>query len=229
VSRIPVITVDGPSGSGKGTISQRLAHRLNWHLLDSGALYRLVALAAGRTGIALDNAPALAAAARSLDITFDTQSGDGVLTRLGGEDVSLALRTEETGHAASIVAAIPEVRAALLARQKAFAQAPGLVADGRDMGTVVFPGADLKVFLTASAEARAERRYKQLNQKGISATLAALLRDILARDERDQTRAISPLKPAADALVLDTTVMGISEVCDRVFAEVEAKGLVGRR
>lgn len=219
--------MDGPSGSGKGTICQRLAHWLHWHLLDSGALYRLVALAAAREDVDLEDGPGLARIARNLDVSFDAQAGEGVQTCLQGDDVSRELRTEECGRRASLVAALPEVREALLARQRAFAQLPGLVADGRDMGTVVFPEADLKIFLTASAEARAERRYKQLNQKEISANLADLLRNIRARDERDQSRATSPLKPAADAMLLDTTAMGISEVCDVIFAEVKAKGLTG--
>ncbi|HEX7028731.1 MAG TPA: (d)CMP kinase [Gammaproteobacteria bacterium] len=227
MSKVPIITVDGPSGSGKGTISQRLADWLQWQLLDSGALYRLVALAANREGVDLENGPALARIALNLDIAFDAKAGEGVQTYLKGEDVSGELRTEECGRSASIVAAIPSVREALLARQRAFARPPGLVADGRDMGTVVFPQADLKIFLTASDEARAERRYKQLNQKGIGANLADLLRDIRARDERDLNRATSPLKPAADALVLDTTAMGVPEVCDVVFAAVKAKGLTG--
>lgn len=221
---VPVVAIDGPSGSGKGTISQWLAGKLGWHLLDSGALYRLVALAAQKAGAGLDDAAATAKIAEHLDIAFHLEPGEqGVRTLLQGEDVSRMLRTEECGRAASIVAAIPEVRTALLHRQRAFRQPPGLVADGRDMGTVVFPDAEVKIFLTASAEARAERRYKQLNEKGIGANLADLLRDILKRDQRDQERSVSPLKPAGDAVILDTTGMSIDEVCERVYAEYRSR------
>lgn len=221
---VPVVTIDGPSGSGKGTISQRLAAQMGWHLLDSGALYRLTALAAQKAGADLNNAAAMAQIAAHLDIAFRLEPGkEGVYTLLQGEDVSRMLRTEECGHAASLVAAIPAVRTALLHRQRAFRRPPGLVADGRDMGTVVFPDAKVKIFLTASAEARAERRYKQLNEKGIGANLADLLRDILKRDQRDRERTVSPLKPAEDAVILDTTGMSIAEVCDRVYAECQSR------
>ncbi|HEX5055201.1 MAG TPA: (d)CMP kinase [Gammaproteobacteria bacterium] len=221
---VPVVTIDGPSGSGKGTISQWLAERLGWHLLDSGALYRLTALAGRKAGADLINAAVMSRIAEQLDIAFRLVPGEeGVRTLLEGGDVSLQLRTEDCGRAASIVAAIPEVRTALLHRQRAFRQPPGLVADGRDMGTVVFPDAEVKIFLTASAEARAQRRYKQLNEKGIGASLPDLLRDILQRDQRDQERAVSPLKPAEDAVILDTTGMSVGEVCDRVYAEFQAR------
>lgn len=222
----PVITVDGPSGSGKGTVSQWLAHKLGWHLLDSGALYRLVALAALEQGAEIDDAIALEGIAKHLDASFDPNAEGGVKTFLNGKDVSLTLRTEQTGRVASQVAALPAVREALLGRQRAFRQSPGLVADGRDMGTVVFASADAKFFITASAEERAQRRHKQLNQKGISANLAGLLEEIRARDERDQTRTVSPLKPATDALVLDTTSMSIEQVCAEVFAHVQKLNLV---
>jgi cytidylate kinase len=219
----PVVAIDGPSGSGKGTISQWLAGQLGWHLLDSGALYRLVALAGQKAGVDLNAAAAMAAIAEQLDITFRMVPGEeGVSTLLQGEDVSLMLRTEECGRAASVVAAIPAVRTALLHRQRAFRRPPGLVADGRDMGTVVFPDAEVKIFLTASAEERAQRRYKQLNRKGIGANLTDLLRDIVDRDQRDRERAVSPLKPADDALMLDTTGMSVEEVCKRVYAEVRS-------
>jgi CMP/dCMP kinase len=221
---VPVVAIDGPSGSGKGTISQWLAGKLGWHLLDSGALYRLVALAGQKAGIDLSNAAAMTEIAEQLDIAFRLEPGEeGVRTLLQDEDVSLTLRTEECGRVASIVAAIPAVRTALLHRQRAFRRPPGLVADGRDMGTVVFPDAEVKIFLTAGAEARAERRYKQLNEKGIGANLADLLRDILKRDQRDQERAVSPLKPAEDAVILDTTGMSIAEVCERVYAEFQSR------
>jgi cytidylate kinase len=220
---VPVVAIDGPSGSGKGTISQWLAGKLDWHLLDSGALYRLVALAGQKAGADLNATAAMTAIAEQLDIAFRLVPGEeGVSTFLQGEDVSLMLRTEECGRAASVVAAIPAVRTALLHRQRAFRRAPGLVADGRDMGTVVFPDAEVKIFLTASAEERAQRRYKQLNKKGIGANLTDLLRDIVDRDQRDRERAVSPLKPAEDALMLDTTGMSVDEVCKRVYAAVRS-------
>ncbi|MBI3188209.1 MAG: (d)CMP kinase [Gammaproteobacteria bacterium] len=215
---IPVITIDGPSGAGKGTISQRVAESLGWHMLDSGSLYRLTALAATLDDIGLDNENALTPLAARLDVVFEP-STRGLRILLRGKDVSEAIRAEEIGMKASKVAALPAVRAALLTRQRDFAQAPGLVADGRDMGTTVFPQAKLKVFMTASAEARAERRYKQLMEKGISASLPALVADLKARDEQDSNRSVSPLKPASDAIFLDTTTMGIDEVTERVLAE----------
>ena len=215
---IPVLTIDGPSGSGKGTICALVARELGWHLLDSGALYRLVALGAMRHDIDLTNEPALAEYAKSLDVCFEPQadgSAPGIL--LEGEMVGDAIRSEASGNAASKVAALGAVREALLQRQRDFLQEPGLVADGRDMGTVVFPSAGVKIFLTASVDERAQRRYKQLKDKGISANLPDLLKEIAERDARDAQRAVSPLKPAADAVVLDTTSSTIDEVCDRVM------------
>ncbi|HWV16277.1 MAG TPA: (d)CMP kinase [Cellvibrio sp.] len=214
-----VIAIDGPSGSGKGTLSQLLAKRLGYHLLDSGALYRLVALAAVKQSADLNDEAAVAAIAASLDVRFAVE-GDKVATLLAGQDVTAAIRQEEVGMNASLVAAYPQVRAALLQRQKDFAQAPGLVADGRDMGTSVFPDAAVKIFLTASAEARAERRYKQLHQKGANVNMAELVKDIQARDERDTKRAVSPLVPAADALFLDSTEMTIEQVLNRILSRV---------
>ncbi len=221
IDKVPVITIDGPSGSGKGTISRWLATRLGWQVLDSGSLYRLVALLAIRRSIAIDNESGLAEAALQLDIAFNPSDDGELQVNLEGEDVSTALRDENCGKVASQIAAISAVREALLQRQRAFRQAPGLIADGRDMGTVVFPDAELKFYLTASVEERAQRRYKQLNQKGISATLATLLADIEARDRRDQSREVSPLKPAEDAHILDTSDMSVQEVCDTVFARAQ--------
>jgi CMP/dCMP kinase len=209
---VPVITIDGPSASGKGTIAERVAERLGFHVLDSGSLYRLTALHAMRRGISLAGEARIAALAAELPAEF---RAGGVW--LDGEEVTHAMRSEEVGEGASQVAALPAVRHALLARQRAYARSPGLVADGRDMGTVVFPDATTKVFLTASAEARAERRYKQLIEKGIPANLASLVRDMRSRDERDTQRAVAPLKPSPDALVLDTTQLGINEVVEAVL------------
>ena len=217
-SRIPVLTIDGPSGSGKGTITSLVAQNLHWHLLDSGALYRLVALGASQHGLSMEDEPALAAYAREMDVEFEVIQGTTeVVAMLDNHPVGDAIRSETCGNNASKVAALPEVREALLQRQRDFRQPPGLVADGRDMGTVVFPDAGLKIFLTASAEVRAERRYKQLKDKGISASLAGLLREIAERDARDSERKTSPLKPAADAVVLDTSELSIEAVVQRVM------------
>ncbi|MBM4227359.1 MAG: (d)CMP kinase [Gammaproteobacteria bacterium] len=220
----PVITVDGPSGTGKGTLCLRLAAQLGWHFLDSGVLYRLVGFLALKRGVVLDDAVALVPLAAALPVEFRPLADD-LEIRLEHEDVTRAVRTEQIGDAASRVAACPPVREALLARQRAMRRAPGLVADGRDMGTVVFADAPLKIFLTASAETRAERRYKQLKGKGNDVSLTALLEDIRARDERDATRAIAPLVPAPDAEILDTTLLGIAEVTDRVMHLVRERGL----
>ena len=216
----PVLTIDGPSGSGKGTISRMVAQRLGWHYLDSGALYRAVGVAAGWNDLDLDDAGALVRCAFDTEIRF-REAADGELRVLvNGHDATDELRTETAGAAASAIAAIPEVRAALRDRQRAFRQPPGLVADGRDMGTVIFPDAPFKVFLTASAEERAERRYKQLKEKGVSVTLEGLLREILARDARDASRAVAPLRPAEDAIRIDTTGLPIDAVVARVLGIV---------
>ena len=213
---VPVICIDGPSASGKGTLAGRLARRLGYHYLDSGALYRLTALAARRAGLALDDAPAIARLARDLPVRFETDE-DALHVLLAGEDVTDAIRSEQAGADASRVSALPEVRAALLDMQRGFARLPGLVTDGRDMGTVIFPHAPLKVFLTASARTRAERRCKQLAGNGISATLDDLCADLQARDERDSTRAAAPLKPAPDALPLDNSALTIAQSVDQVL------------
>jgi cytidylate kinase len=213
---VPVITVDGPSGVGKGTISQLLARKLGWHFLDSGALYRLTALAAVRHGVALDDEQSVAAIARGLDVEFHATDAGDVGIVLEKQEVSTEIRTEQAGNNASKVAALPAVREALLQRQRDFAKAPGLIADGRDMGTTVFPQAARKFFLTASAAVRAERRYKQLKEKGLGANLNSLIEEIEQRDERDRTRSASPLRAADDAVSIDTS----SKSIDEVFAEV---------
>ena len=207
----PVICIDGPSGAGKGTLSQRLATDLGWHLLDSGALYRVVGFAGRLAAVSLEDSDAVAGIARSLDVDFRPTEG-GVSVWLAGEDVTAHLRTEEGGRDASTVAALPAVREALLLRQQELARPPGLIADGRDMGTVVFQRAPLKIFLTASAEARAERRFRQLQGMGESVSLARLLTDIQQRDARDQSRIVSPLVPAEDAIIIDSTALSADEV-----------------
>jgi cytidylate kinase len=221
---VPVLTIDGPSGSGKGTIAREVAQALGWHLLDSGALYRAVGVLALDRGIELDAAAALAGIARTLPIAF-LPADQGVSVLLEGRSRDHDLRTEAAGAAASAVAALPEVRAALLQRQRDFRQAPGLVADGRDMGTVVFPDAAAKVFLTASAGERARRRHKQLMDKGVAATLAALLEDIQMRDARDSGRSVAPLKAADDALRIDSTGMSVGQVVAAVLDHVRQHGL----
>jgi cytidylate kinase len=207
----PVVAIDGPGGSGKGTVAMRLAQDLGWHFLDSGALYRLVAVAAMDRGIAADDEAALGRLAEGLDVNFGV-SGDGMLVLLDGNYITGRLRSEPVSAFSSRAAALPAVRAALVRRQRAFRKPPGLVADGRDMGSVIFPDARLKVFLTASPDARAARRYKQLKEKGENVNLSRLLEEIRKRDERDSSRAISPLKPAPDAHIIDSTEMSIDDV-----------------
>ncbi|MDQ3205086.1 MAG: (d)CMP kinase [Pseudomonadota bacterium] len=219
----PVLTIDGPSGSGKGTISRLVATRLGWHYLDSGALYRAVGVAAGWSDLDLADPSSLVRCTFDTHVGFRDDEGGELRVLVNGVDATAELRTETAGAAASAIAAIPEVRAALKDRQRAFRRLPGLVADGRDMGTVIFPDAAFKVFLTASAEERAERRYKQLNDKGVSVTLPGLLREILARDARDAQRAVAPLRPAEDAARIDTTGQGIEAVVERVLALLPAR------
>jgi cytidylate kinase len=218
---VPVLTIDGPSGSGKGTIARAVADRLGWHMLDSGAIYRAVGYAAGVKDLDLSDAEAVARCALEIRIDF-RDPGDGGDTRviIDGEDATDAIRTETAGAAASAIAALPEVRKALVDKQLAFRRAPGLVADGRDMGTVIFPDAPFKVFLTASPAERAERRYKQLKSKGLDVTLASLLHEIELRDARDASRTVAPLRPAADAVVIDTTGKPIPAVVTEVLAVV---------
>ncbi|MCC5883430.1 MAG: (d)CMP kinase [Halomonas sp.] len=219
-----VLTLDGPGGAGKGTISRLVAERLGWHLLDSGALYRLTALAAQRQGVAFDDEAALEQVAVALDVVFVAEA-DKTRVLLEGDDVSREIRTERVGDAASQVAALNGVRQALLQRQRDFKKAPGLVADGRDMGTVVFPDAELKVFLTASPEERARRRYLQLQEAGVDASLSSLLKEIQARDARDMQRSVAPLKPADDAITLDTTSLKIPEVVELLTEWLAERGL----
>lgn len=215
----PVIAVDGPSGVGKGTLCRFLAAQLGWRLLDSGALYRLAALAAQRRHVRLDAEAPLAALAASLAVRFGAGDGEPAVL-LDGEEVSAAIRTEACGNAASRIAALPRVRAALLQRQRDFRQPPGLVADGRDMGTVVFPDAEVKIFLTASPEERANRRYKQLREKGIDVSLSSLSEEIAERDERDAKRQAAPLRAAEDACILDTTRLSIAEVQEQALTVI---------
>jgi cytidylate kinase len=223
---VPVITVDGPSGAGKGTLSHLLADALGWHFLDSGALYRVTGHACVLEGVSWEDHAAVAAVARNLDVVFTTDRNGEVRVAYKGSDVSRAIRTEEGGRGASTVAVIPAVRTALLQRQREFCQPPGLVADGRDMGTVVFPDAALKIFLTASAEERARRRYLQLLDKGENVSLPRLLEDIEERDARDSSRSVSPLVPAEDAIVIDSSRLPISDVFTAVMEAARRRGLV---
>lgn len=218
---VPVITIDGPSGVGKGTLAQYLTSKTGFHLLDSGAIYRALAFGAVKNQLALDDVPGLVTLAQTLPVEFMAAS---ILYE--GEDVTSQVRTEEVAGVASTVAVIPDVRAALMARQKAFAQLPGLVADGRDMGTVVFPNADLKIYLTASAEIRAERRVKQLKNQGVSANIHQITRDIEERDERDLNRKTAPLRPADDAIIVDTSNLNIEDVCKKVESLLWDRGLI---
>lgn len=219
----PVITIDGASGTGKGTVSQLLAKRLGWKFLDSGALYRVLALAAQKHGVSPDNEKALEVMAEHLDVQFIAQENYLAHIILEGENVTETIRTEKIGNLASIVAALPAVRAALLSRQRAFRDVPGLVADGRDMGTVVFPDADLKIFLLASAEERAIRRLNQLKGRGIDVTLGDLILELRERDKRDQERLVAPLKPAEDAVCVDTDRLSIDQVVERILFEIKRK------
>ena len=221
---VPVIAIDGPSGVGKGTVARAVARRLGWQFLDSGSLYRILALAAQKAGIAGSDAAAVAALAPRLNIKFDLQDDENERIIVDGEDLTTRVRAETTGALASVIAVHPQVRAALLERQRAFRQPPGLVADGRDMGTVVFPDAGLKIFLDASADERARRRLNQLRKAGIAARIAALREEIRERDVRDRNRSVSPLKPADDAVTIDTTELSIEGVLARVGQLIEARG-----
>lgn len=222
MSNAPVITIDGPSGSGKGTIARLVAEALAYHLLDSGALYRLTAYAATKQGVALDDANALGETAKNMPVSFRADA-DGVVPLYDDLDVGTAIRNEACGEIASKLAALPEVRAALLERQRRFLTSPGLVADGRDMGTVVFPDAKLKIFLTASAEERAKRRHQQLKQRGLSVNLRDLSCEIAQRDERDAKRAVSPLVPAEDAILIDSTQLSVADVKKQILELAAAR------
>lgn len=223
---VPVITVDGPSGVGKGTLSHRLATHLGWHFLDSGALYRVTGKACQVEGVSWDDHAGVTAIARDLAVVFELSEQGDVRAIYKGIDISRDIRTEEGGRGASTVGAIPSVREALLDRQRAFLKPPGLVADGRDMGTIVFPDAPLKLYLTASAEIRAQRRYRQLSNNGESVSLPRLQRDIEERDERDMSRAVAPLRPAEDAVIIDTGELSIDAVLDRALLAIARLGLV---
>lgn len=223
MSPVPVIAIDGPSGVGKGTVARAVARKLGWHFLDSGALYRILALAALEAGIPARDEDAVAALAPGLDIKFDAQDDENERIIVGGQELGARVRAETTGALASVIAVFPKVRAALLERQRAFRQPPGLVADGRDMGTVVFPDAGLKIFLDASADERARRRLIQLRKAGIEANIAALREEIRERDVRDRSRTHSPLKPAIDAVTIDTTELSIERVLARVEQLIEAR------
>ena len=219
---IPVVTVDGPSGAGEGTLSALIAEKLGWHLLDSGAIYRVLAVAAMHHALPVDDESAVVPLASGLDVSFEIDNEQRRVV-LEGEDVTDDIRTEEVGAVASQIASLARVREALLRRQRAFQQAPGLVADGRDMGTVVFPDANVKLFLTASAEARAERRYNQLKDKGLDVNIARLLTDIKARDDRDANRSIAPLVPAEDAVVIDSTDLDINQVFESAMEIINSR------
>ncbi len=227
-NNVPVVTIDGPGGSGKGTLARLLARELGWHLLDSGALYRLTALAAVNHGVSLEDEESLKVLAAHLDVQF-LAGGDGVSEGgivLEGEHVENTIRTEEVGAWASKIATLPEVRRALLSRQRAFAEMPGLVADGRDMGTVVFDDANIKFYLTASTEERARRRFEQLQAQGVDVSLDRLLADIKARDDQDSNRAVAPLKPADDAIIIDSTKLTIQEVLDKVLDTMRRNAVI---
>jgi len=222
---VRVITVDGPSGAGKGTISRILAKKLGFHYLDSGALYRILGIAAQRHRVDTSNNKGLMTLAEHMDIRFDSTETGGIKALLEGEDITQEMRTEDAGALASLVASHPQVRSALLKRQRMFATEPGLIADGRDMGTVVFPNAVLKIYLTATTEERAQRRYKELLAKGEDVNLRSLVDQVRLRDERDMSRDASPLVPAVDAIELDTSEQSIQEVTDTVLNLVVFKGL----
>lgn len=219
----PVITIDGASGTGKGTVSQLLAARLGWNFLDSGALYRVLALAAKNHSVALDNEKALEVLGEHLDVQFIANPDKSPKIILESEDITSTIRTEEVGNMASVIAALPAVRASLLSRQRAFREAPGLITDGRDMGTVVFPDAEIKFFLTASPEVRAERRFKQLKQQGLDVNLGSLLEELRQRDKRDSERPIAPLRPAEDAIIVDTDHLTVLQVVEKILEEISRK------